>query len=36
MIAIIEQYQTRDGNVVIPEVLRNCFGGRKLLKETSE
>lgn len=33
MIAILEQHQTKDGNVTIPKVLRNYFGGRKLLKQ---
>ena len=33
MIAIIEQHQTKDGNVVIPKVLRPYFGGRELLIE---
>lgn len=32
MIAIIEQHQTEDGNVKIPEVLRVYFGGREHLK----
>lgn len=31
MIAIIENYQTEDGNVRIPEVLRPYLGGRELL-----
>ncbi|HXH26809.1 MAG TPA: serine--tRNA ligase [Candidatus Acidoferrum sp.] len=31
LIAIIENYQTADGNVRIPEVLRPYLGGRKLL-----
>lgn len=29
MVAIIENYQTADGNVVIPEVLRPFMGGRE-------
>ncbi len=31
MIAIIENFQTEDGHVVIPEVLRPFIGGRELL-----
>lgn len=31
MVAIIENYQTADGDVVIPEVLRPYFGGRDKL-----
>lgn len=31
MIAIIENFQTEDGHVVIPEVLRNYIGGRDIL-----
>ena len=31
MVAIIENYQTREGDVVIPEVLRPFMGGRELL-----
>ncbi len=31
MVAIIEQYQTKDGNVIIPEVLRKYMGNRKFL-----
>jgi seryl-tRNA synthetase len=30
-IAIIENYQDKDGNVVVPEVLRPYLGGRELL-----
>lgn len=33
LIAIIENFQTKEGNVIIPEVLRPYFGGRELLKE---
>jgi seryl-tRNA synthetase len=33
IIAIIEQYQTKTGDVIIPEVLRSYFGGRELLKK---
>lgn len=29
--AIIENYQTADGNIRVPEVLRNYIGGRELL-----
>jgi len=32
MIAIIEQHQTKDGNVRLPKVLRPYFGNRELLK----
>ena len=31
MVAIIENYQTVDGDVVIPEVLRPYIGGREVL-----
>ena len=31
MVAIIENYQTREGDVMIPEVLRPFMGGRELL-----
>lgn len=31
MVAIIENYQTQDGHVVIPDVLRNYIGGREVL-----
>jgi seryl-tRNA synthetase len=31
LIAIIENYQDADGNVVVPEVLRPYLGGRALL-----
>lgn len=31
MVAIIENYQTQDGKVVVPEVLRNYMGGREVL-----
>lgn len=33
LIAIIENNQTEDGNVRIPKVLRQYFGGRELLKQ---
>jgi seryl-tRNA synthetase len=33
LIAILEQHQTEDGNVIIPKVLRPYFDGRKLLKD---
>ena len=33
LIAIIEQNQTEDGNVRIPQVLRSYFNGREFLKE---
>ncbi len=33
LIAIIEQHQTKDGNVKIPQVLRQYFGNREFLKE---
>lgn len=33
LIAIIEQHQTKDGNVKLPEVLRPFFGGREMLKK---
>lgn len=29
MVAILENYQTKEGNVVIPEVLRSYMGGRE-------
>lgn len=31
MVAIIENYQTNDGKVIVPEVLRNYLGGRDVL-----
>lgn len=31
MVAIIENYQTADGDVVVPEVLRPYLGGRELI-----
>lgn len=31
MVAIIENYQTADGGVVVPEVLRSYLGGRDIL-----
>jgi len=31
MIAILENYQTKDGNIIIPEVLRPYMNGRKML-----
>lgn len=31
MVAIIENYQTVDGDVIVPEVLRTYLGGRELL-----
>lgn len=31
LIAIIENYQTKDGNVVIPEVLRPYMGGKEII-----
>ena len=33
LIAIIEQFQTKDGNVKIPKVLKKYLGGRDLLKK---
>ncbi len=33
VIAVIEQHQTKEGNVIIPKVLRPFFGGREFLKE---
>lgn len=33
MIAIIEQHQTKDGNVSVPKVLQPYLGGRKLLRQ---
>ncbi len=31
LVAILEHYQTVDGNVIIPEVLRQYMGGREIL-----
>jgi len=31
MVAIIENYQTRDGDVVVPDVLRPYMAGREIL-----
>ena len=31
MVAIIENYQTRDGDVIVPEVLRPYLAGRTQL-----
>ncbi len=31
MVAIMENYQTAEGNVVIPKVLRNYMGGREII-----
>jgi seryl-tRNA synthetase len=31
LIGIIENFQTRDGRVVVPEVLRGYLGGREIL-----
>jgi seryl-tRNA synthetase len=33
IIAILENYQTADGNVVVPEVLRPYMGGQELITE---
>jgi seryl-tRNA synthetase len=33
MIAIIEQFQQKDGSVIIPEVLRPYMGGIKRLEK---
>jgi seryl-tRNA synthetase len=33
MIAILEQYQQKDGSVVIPEALRPYMGGLERLKK---
>jgi len=33
MVAILENYQTKDGNVVIPEVLRPYMGGVDIIKK---
>jgi seryl-tRNA synthetase len=35
MIAILENYQTKEGNVVIPEPLRPYMGGAELIKKRS-
>ena len=35
MIAILENYQTKDGNVVIPEALRPYMGGVEIIKKRS-
>jgi seryl-tRNA synthetase len=32
MIAILENYQQKDGSVVIPEVLRPYMGGQKEIR----
>ena len=32
MIAILENYQTSDGNVIIPQVLRSYMGGLEIIK----
>jgi seryl-tRNA synthetase len=32
MVAILENYQTRDGTVVIPEVLRSYMGGMEMIE----
>lgn len=31
LIGIVENYQTRDGNVIVPEVLRPYMGGREII-----
>ena len=31
MVAILENYQTRDGDVVVPDVLRPYIAGRELI-----
>jgi seryl-tRNA synthetase len=33
IIAIIENYQQKDGSVKIPEVLQNYMGGMKIIKK---
>ncbi len=33
MIAILENYQTKDGDVVVPEVLRSYMGGLDIIKK---
>lgn len=31
LIAIIENYQTREGNIIIPQILRQYLGGREII-----
>ncbi|MGD0175040.1 MAG: aminoacyl--tRNA ligase-related protein, partial [Anaerolineales bacterium] len=33
MIAILENYQTGEGNIIIPEALRNAMGGMKVIEK---
>jgi seryl-tRNA synthetase len=33
LVAVLENYQTPDGDVVVPEVLRPYMGGKKILKK---
>ncbi|MGD0807047.1 MAG: serine--tRNA ligase [Anaerolineales bacterium] len=33
MIAILENYQTEEGNIIIPEALRTAMGGMKLIEK---
>jgi seryl-tRNA synthetase len=33
LIAILENYQQKDGSVVVPEALRPCLGGQKIIKK---
>ena len=33
MIAILEQYQLKDGSVIVPEVLRSYMGGLERLEK---